>query len=94
MVIVWHESLQVWFRSDWGDVHTGNPVFEEAASRALQRLWEMRTPLGLLGSSLDMVAGQWRDANGGVGASADSFYEYLLKAYILYGATSAMPASL
>ena len=63
----------------------GNPVFEDAAIRALERLWVMRTPLNLLGSSLDMATGEWRDPNGGIGASSDSFYEYLLKAYILFG---------
>ena len=63
----------------------GNPVFEDAAVRALERLWAMRSPLNLLGSSLDMVQGQWKDASGGIGASSDSFYEYLLKAYILFG---------
>lgn len=45
----------------------------------------MRTPLGLFGTALDMQKGVWLDPNGGVGASADSFYEYLLKAYILFG---------
>ena len=45
----------------------------------------MRTPLNLLGSSLDMATGEWRDPNGGIGASSDSFYEYLLKAYVLFG---------
>lgn len=48
----------------------------------------MRSPLNLLGSSLDMVKGQWKDASGGIGASSDSFYEYLLKAYILFGQAS------
>ncbi len=37
------------------------------------------------GTSLDMTYGVWLDNNGGIGASADSFYEYLLKAYILFG---------
>jgi len=63
----------------------GRPEFEHYARRALQRLWTMRTPLGLFGTSLDMVHGVWLDNNGGIGASADSFYEYLLKAYILFG---------
>ena len=37
------------------------------------------------GTSPDMTHGVWLDNNGGIGASADSFYEYLLKAYILFG---------
>jgi hypothetical protein len=34
----------------------------------------------------------WLDPNGGIGASADSFYEYLLKAYVLFG-EQEMPQS-
>lgn len=45
----------------------------------------MRTPLGLFGTALDMRRAAWLDHNGGIGASADSFYEYLIKAYILFG---------
>lgn len=64
----------------------GNPEYEEVARGSLAALWAMRTPLGLLGYSLDVATGRWLDANGGIGASGDSCYEYLLKAYILFGA--------
>ncbi len=74
--------------------HAGNPVFEDAAFRALEGLWAMRSPLNLLGSSLDMERSEWKDASGGVGASSDSFYEYLLKSYILLGHSSPLLPSL
>lgn len=70
-------------------VPAGQPIFERCARQALRALWRMRTPLGLFGTSLDMMQGMWLDNNGGIGASADSFYEYLLKAYILFGACLA-----
>jgi hypothetical protein len=70
-------------------VPAGKPIFERCARQALRALWRMRTPLGLFGTSLDMMQGIWLDNNGGIGASADSFYEYLLKAYILFGACLA-----
>ncbi len=70
----------------------GRQIFERCARRALRALWRMRTPLGLFGTSLDMMQGIWLDNNGGIGASADSFYEYLLKAYILFGACHAVHA--
>ena len=63
----------------------GRPEFESCAKIALRTLWGMRTPLGLFGTALDMRQSIWLDNNGGIGASADSFYEYLLKAYILFG---------
>lgn len=69
-------------------MHAGIPQFEFHAKRSLQVLWSMRTPLGLFGTALDMNRAVWLDNNGGIGASADSFYEYLLKAYILFGETS------
>lgn len=65
--------------------HAGNPVYETAAVKAVSRLWSMRSPLNLVASSLNMHAGYWNDRVGGTGAGADSFYEYLLKAYVLFG---------
>ena len=64
-------------------------MFETVAKAALRALWAMRTPLDLLGSSLDVSARLWYHAHGGIGAGADSFYEYLLKAHLLFGARSA-----
>ena len=39
----------------------------------------------LLGNSVDVNTGKWVGELSGVGAGSDSFYEYLLKAYILFG---------
>ena len=64
---------------------SGDQRFEQAALRALRALWELRTPRNLLGTSLDVRSATWLDVHGGIGASADSFYEYLLKAYVLLG---------
>ncbi len=63
----------------------GNPYYEKAAVEALSQLWGMRSPLDLVGSSIDMTTGSWNNRLGGTGAGADSFYEYLLKAYVLFG---------
>ena len=63
----------------------GNPCYEKAAVEALSQLWGMRSPLDLVGSSIDMTTGSWNNRLGGTGAGADSFYEYLLKAYVLFG---------
>ena len=54
----------------------------------------MRTPLGLFGTALDMSTGDWLDPHGGIGASADSLYEYLLKAHILFGEGCCTPSLL
>jgi mannosidase alpha-like ER degradation enhancer 1 len=43
--------------------------------------------LNLLGKHLDVITGQWRMGISGVGAGADSYYEYLLKMYVMTGDT-------
>ncbi|XP_043704893.1 alpha-mannosidase I MNS5 isoform X2 [Telopea speciosissima] len=64
---------------------TGDPRYEAAALRALRKLWSMRSPLNLLGTTLDVVTGEWLEYSSGIGAGVDSFYEYLIKAHILFG---------
>ncbi|GMH01310.1 hypothetical protein Nepgr_003149 [Nepenthes gracilis] len=64
---------------------TGDPRYESAALRALRTLWSMRSSLNLLGSTLDVETGEWIEYSTGIGAGVDSFYEYLIKAYILFG---------
>lgn len=64
---------------------TGDPRFESAALRALRKLWSMRSSLNLLGTTLDVETGEWIEHSSGIGAGVDSFYEYLLKAHILFG---------
>lgn len=64
----------------------GDPVYEGVARRAVRALWELRSKkTGLLGNVIDVQTGEWVGYMSGVGAGLDSFYEYLLKAYILFG---------
>ncbi|KAJ4813916.1 hypothetical protein LUZ62_026482 [Rhynchospora pubera] len=64
---------------------TSDSRFEGAALRALRKLWNMRSSLDLLGTTLNVLTGEWIEYSSGIGAGVDSFYEYLLKAYILFG---------
>lgn len=64
---------------------TGDHRFESAALHALRKLWSMRSSLNLLGTTLDVATGEWIEHSTGIGAGVDSFYEYLMKAYILFG---------
>lgn len=64
---------------------TGNPDYEAAALRALRKLWSMRSSMDLMGTTLDVITGDWIEHSSGIGAGVDSFYEYLLKAHILFG---------
>ncbi|KAG6548383.1 hypothetical protein Mapa_010162 [Marchantia paleacea] len=64
---------------------TGDPVFETAAKNAVRGLWAQRSQLGLVGAHINVFTGEWTHKDAGIGTSIDSFYEYLLKAYLLFG---------
>ncbi|XP_028666532.2 ER degradation-enhancing alpha-mannosidase-like protein 3 [Erpetoichthys calabaricus] len=65
---------------------TGDPIFEFQARRALDFLWEKRQRnSNLVGTTINIHTGDWVRRDSGVGAGIDSYYEYLLKAYVLLG---------
>ena len=43
--------------------------------------------MNLLGNVINVQTGQWIHTAASTGAGIDSFYEYLLKAYVLFGET-------
>uniref|UniRef100_A0AAR2LVU3 alpha-1,2-Mannosidase n=1 Tax=Pygocentrus nattereri TaxID=42514 RepID=A0AAR2LVU3_PYGNA len=65
---------------------SGESVFEEHARKALDVLWEKRQRgSNLMGTVINIHNGDWVRRDSGVGAGIDSYYEYLMKAYILLG---------
>ncbi|PAV89733.1 hypothetical protein WR25_11207 [Diploscapter pachys] len=61
-------------------------TYEHAARRINEKLWQLRDPItGLLGNLLNIQTGKWVGHLSGLGAGLDSFFEYLLKAYIMFG---------
>ncbi|MFQ5690405.1 MAG: GH92 family glycosyl hydrolase [Gemmatimonadota bacterium] len=64
---------------------TGRPVYYDRAKRAVRELFRRRSPIGLLGSAIDVETGEWKDRDSHVGGRIDSYYEYLLKAWLLFG---------
>jgi hypothetical protein len=63
---------------------TGDPVFYEKAKRAAEEVFRRRSPLDLVGVAIDVETGEWKDATSHVSGRIDSYYEYLLKASILF----------
>lgn len=64
----------------------GDSTFEWVARQAVRALWKLRSDeTGLLGNVVNIQTGQWVGKQSGLGAGMDSFYEYLLKSYILFG---------
>ena len=59
--------------------------FQDAALCALRLLWSKRSSRDLLGNTLDVRTGAWKNPAAGIGAGIDSFYEYALKSYLVFG---------
>lgn len=64
---------------------TGDPSYEQAAKKALKAVWQRRSNLNLLGNVIDIQTGHWIHTASSTGAGIDSAFEYMLKAYILFG---------
>jgi hypothetical protein len=62
---------------------TGDTRFEQLAKRAFWAVWNRRSNIGLIGAGVDAENGQWIGPYAGIGAGADSFFEYALKTSIL-----------
>ncbi|MCU1283787.1 MAG: glycoside hydrolase family 47 protein [Acidobacteriales bacterium] len=63
---------------------TGKPVYFDKAKRALVELYNRRSPIGLVGSTINVETGVWTDPASHVSGGIDSYYEYLLKCSILF----------
>lgn len=65
---------------------SGEPIFEQKASLAMDVLWGSRHRMSnLVGNVLNIQTGDWVRKDSGVGAGIDSYYEYVAKAYVLLG---------
>jgi ER degradation enhancer, mannosidase alpha-like 2 len=63
---------------------TGKTVYYEKAKRAVVELYKRRSPIGLVGSSINVKTGEWIDPVSHISGGIDSYYEYLLKAWLLF----------
>jgi hypothetical protein len=64
---------------------TGNAVFYDRAKRALVETYKRRSPIGLVGSSINVETGAWIDPDSHISGGIDSYYEYLWKCWLLFG---------
>jgi mannosidase alpha-like ER degradation enhancer 2 len=64
---------------------TRRPVFYEKAKRALVETFKRRSPLGLVGQSIDVETGAWTNTDSHISGGIDSYYEYLWKCWRLFG---------
>ncbi|KAG6580370.1 ER degradation-enhancing alpha-mannosidase-like protein [Phytophthora cinnamomi] len=71
-------------------VLTGDPKYAAASRGAVRALFQRRSKIGLLGKHINTKNGDWTETSSGPGSNSDSFYEYLLKMYELFGDREAL----
>lgn len=64
---------------------TGEPKYYHAAKKATKAVYERRSDIGLIGDVIDVQSGEWVSETSHICAGVDSYYEYLLKAFLLFG---------
>jgi mannosidase alpha-like ER degradation enhancer 2 len=63
---------------------TGKPVYYDKAKHALTALYGRRSKIGLVGSTINVETGAWIDPTSHISGGIDSYYEYLLKSWLLF----------
>ena len=63
---------------------TKKPIYYEKAKRALVETYNRRSPIGLVGTNINVETGKWTNTDSHISAEIDSYYEYLLKCAILF----------
>jgi mannosidase alpha-like ER degradation enhancer 2 len=63
---------------------TGKPVYYDKAKHALVEVYNRRSAIGLVGSTINVETGKWTDTDSHISGGIDSYYEYLLKAWLLF----------
>jgi ER degradation enhancer, mannosidase alpha-like 2 len=64
---------------------THKPEYYAKAKHAVVELYDRRSAIGLIGSEINVRTGAWTGTVSNVGGGSDSYYEYLLKAWKLFG---------
>ena len=64
--------------------HTRKRIYFEKAKRALVETYKRRSPIGLVGTWINVETGQWTNTDSHISGAIDSYYEYLLKCAILF----------
>ncbi|HKJ31541.1 MAG TPA: glycoside hydrolase family 47 protein, partial [Balneolales bacterium] len=63
---------------------TGNPEYYNKAKKALVTLYNHRSKIGLVGTTINIQTGKWVNTDSHVSGGIDSYYEYLLKSWKLF----------
>src|SRR5689334_109311 len=64
---------------------TSKPIFYDKAKRALVETYNRRSKIGLVGEWINVETGEWTNTDSHISGAIDSYYEYLLKCWLLFG---------
>jgi mannosidase alpha-like ER degradation enhancer 2 len=64
---------------------THRPIFYDKAKRALVEIYRRRSSIGLVGTWINVETGKWTNTDSHISGAIDSYYEYLLKCWLLFG---------
>jgi len=63
---------------------TRNPIYYDKAKNAVVQLFNRRSKIGLVGTVINVQTGAWVDSTSHISGMIDSYYEYLLKSWLLF----------
>ncbi len=64
---------------------THDSIYFRTAKKAAMEVFRRRSDIDLVGTTIDVTTGEWRNTESQIGARIDSYYEYLFKAWLLFG---------
>jgi mannosidase alpha-like ER degradation enhancer 2 len=64
---------------------TGKPIYYNKAKRGVVELFKRRSKIGLVGEWINVETGEWANTDSHISGAIDSYYEYLLKCWLLFG---------
>jgi len=65
--------------------YTHDSNFYQVAKKAAFEVFKRRSDIDLVGTTINVNTGEWRNTESQIGARIDSYYEYLYKAWLLFG---------
>jgi mannosidase alpha-like ER degradation enhancer 2 len=63
---------------------TSNNVYYDKAKKAISALFERRSAIDLVGTTINVETGEWQNKESHLSGMIDSYYEYLLKSWLLF----------
>ena len=72
---------------EWGTLSkiTGKEIYYDKAKKALEEVFKRRSKINLVGTFINIETGEWTNTDSHISGAIDSYYEYLLKGWLMFG---------